>query len=148
MLWGGINQLRFVEEFDLLGDSSVDGLVGNTLVPTRDVGVGLTPCLAVEEHEADGDKPGTEKVSQSDLLTNQEGFAIQVLFYHVNGCLGHVGEHIYSLLVVGTDADQRQIHLHEGDDDFRVKEGHPLQYDGVVLLGLSEKRGLFVLGGN
>ena len=131
LLRGGVGEDRGVDEGNLLSDGSVDGLVGDGLVPAGDSGVLLAPLLVEELLEAAVEEGSAEEISQGDALTNQVGVVGEVLLSSVDGTANLLGDVVDSLLIVGKGAGQE---LDPGADlggDLGVEEGHPSQ-DGSV----------------
>lgn len=76
LLGRNIDQLRLLEELDLLSNGGIDELANNAPTPTGDVAAALAPNLAVE---AECDDTSTEDVGKSKLITNDEAVTVQVL---------------------------------------------------------------------
>lgn len=98
--------------------------------------------------ESAGKDGGGEQISKSKSLADKEGLAQEVLFQNTDNLKGRSLGGINGLLVVCSSTDQRTEPATEVGEDLRVGERHPLQDLSIVLLGLSEKSGLLVLGGN
>jgi hypothetical protein len=63
-------------------------------------GVSFTPCLAVEESDANENGTGLNEISKSRLLANEECSDVQVLLDNVDSCLGYPVVIIDGFLVV------------------------------------------------
>lgn len=113
LLRGHVGELGGVEELELGRNGRVDGLVVDSLVPSRDVRVLLTPLLVEEEFKTTGDNRGGEQVSEGNTLANEVGVVLQVLLNGSNGLCGQLGSIIDVLLVVGVTADQGTVPLAE-----------------------------------
>lgn len=148
LLGGSVGQSGSVQEADLLSDSGEDGLAGDGLEPTGDVGVLLSPVLAVEVLEATGDDTGGEEISEGDALADEVGVAQEVLLNNLDSLSGGLGGVIDVLLVVGGVSEEGAVPRGQGAEDLLVEEGEPLQDGSVVLLSLAKESGLLVLGGN
>lgn len=117
LLGGDVGELGGVEELELGGNSRVDGLVVDGLVPTGDVGVLLAPLLVEEELETAGNDTDGEEVSQRDTLANEVGVVLEVLLNSGDGLGSGLGGVVDGLLVVGVTADQRAVPLAQGGKD-------------------------------
>lgn len=132
-----------------LGEDSLEGvLVDNGVVPPGGGGVGLAPGLVKDSGESTGKEGGSEDIGQGDTLTNKVGVGNEVGLEGRDGLEGSLGGLIDSLLVVVTETQQRAVPGTEQGKDLSVHEGHPAEDGSVVLLGLAEKGGLLVLGGD
>lgn len=98
--------------------------------------------------ESAGKAGGGEQISKSNSLTDKEGLAQEMLFQNTDNLKGYSLGGINRLLVVWRITDQRMEPATEVGEDLGVGERHPLQDLSIVLLGLSEKSSLLVLGGN
>lgn len=148
LLGRSVGQSGSVQEADLLSDSGEDGLAGDSLEPTGDVGVLLSPVLAVEVLEATGDDTGGEEISEGDTLADEVGVAQEVLLNNLDSLGGGLGGVVDVLLVVGGVSEEGAVPRGQGAEDLLVEEGEPLQDGSVVLLSLAKESGLLVLGGN
>lgn len=107
LLGGDVGQGRGVQEGELLGNSSVDGLVDDGLVPTSDSRVLLAPLLVEEVLEATVEEASAEEISEGDALADEVSVVGEVLLSSINGNSNLLGGVIDSLLVVGLGANQR-----------------------------------------
>lgn len=131
------------------GDDGLEGvLVDNSVVPPRGGGVGLAPGLVQDSGESTGKEGGSEDIGQSDTLTNKVGVGSEVSLEGGDGLQGNLGGLIDSLLVVTIQTQQRTVPGTELGENLGVDEGQPAEDGSVILLGLAEKGGLLVLGGN
>lgn len=71
LLGGDVGQLGGVEKGELGGNSRVDGLVVDGLVPTGGVGELLAPLLVEEELEAAGNDANGEEIGEGDAVTER-----------------------------------------------------------------------------
>lgn len=132
-----------------LGEDSLEGvLVDNGVVPPGGGGVGLAPGLVKDSGESAGKEGGTEDIGKGDTLTNKVGVGNEVSLEGRDGLEGSLGGLIDNLLVVAVDTQQRAVPGTELGQNLSVQEGHPAEDGSVVLLGLAEKGGLLVLGGD
>lgn len=122
LLGGDVGQGRGIEEGELLGNSRVDGLVDDGLVPTSDSGVLLAPLLVEEVLEAAVQETSAEEISEGDALANEVGVVGEVLLSSVNGSSSLLGGVIDSLLVVGLGAVQEGSPSTELRGDLGVEE--------------------------
>lgn len=117
-----VGQDRGIEEGKLLGNSRVDGLVDDGLVPTSNSGVLLAPLLVEEVLEATVQETGAEEISEGDALADEVGVVAEVLLSSVNGSASLLGGVIDSLLVVGLGAVQEGNPRTELRGDLGVEE--------------------------
>ena len=131
------------------GDNGLEGvLVDNSVVPPGGGGVGLAPGLVQDSGESTGEEGGSEDISQSDTLTDEVGVGSQVSLEGRDGLQGSLGGLVDSLLVVTIQTQQRTVPGTELGENLGVDEGQPAENGSVILLGLAEKGGLLVLGGD
>lgn len=121
LLGGNIGELRGVEELELGCDSRVDGLVVDSLVPSRDIGVLLAPLLVEEELEATGNDGDSKQISEGDSLADQISVVLQVLLNGGNGLRGQFGGIVDVLLVVGVAADQGTVPLAQRGENLGLR---------------------------
>lgn len=121
-LGGNVGQGRGVQEGELLGNSSVDGLVDDGLVPTSDSGVLLAPLLVEEVLEATVEQASAEEISEGDALADEVGVVGEVLLSGIDGSTSLLGGVIDSLLVVGLGAVQEGNPSTELRGDLGVEE--------------------------
>lgn len=121
LLGSNVGELGGIEEFELGRNSRVNGLVVDGLIPTRDVGVLLTPLLVEEKLEATGDDGGGKQISESDALADEVGVVLEVLLDGGNGLRGQLGSVVNVLLVVGVTADQGTVPLAENRQDLGLE---------------------------
>lgn len=100
------------------------------------------------KHVSAGNDGGGEDVSKRETLSDEEGVVLEVGLENSDGLEGLLLGSVDVLLVVGVTSDQGAEPGTEVGKNLSVGEGHPLQDGSVVLLGLSEKGGLLVLGGD
>lgn len=132
-----------------VGENSLEGvLVDNGGVPAGDSGVGAAPLLVQNGGEGTGEEGSGEDISQGDALTDQVGVGSQVGLKGGNGLQSSLGGIIDDLLVVAVEAEERTVPSTEAGEDLAVGEGHPADNGSIVLLGLTQKGGLLVLGGH
>lgn len=147
LLWWLVGD-GLLNEVKLVGDSGVDGLVVDSLVPTGDVGVVGAPLLVEEELETTGDQANHDDIGKSGTLADEVCVDHEVLLKDVDGTLGALLGVIDGLLVVWVAANEGTEPTTKAGKDLRVAEGHPSEDGSVVLLGLAEESGLLVLGGH
>lgn len=135
-------------ELSLLNNGSVDVLAGDGPEPTGDVGVLRAPLGVPEELETAGEDAGGKDIGEGDALADEVGVDKEVVLEDLDIGSGGLEVVVDALLVVGVTADQRAEGATESGEDLGVGEGHPAEDAGVVLLGLTEKGGLLVLGGD
>lgn len=135
LLGGSVGQDGSVQEGQLLGDGSVDGLVNNGLVPTSNSGVLLAPLLVEEVLEAAVEEASAEEISQGDALANEVGVVSEVLLSSIDSTGNLLGGLIDSLLVVGGGTGQGLDPSTDLGEDLGVEEGHPSE-DGSVASSL------------
>lgn len=134
---------------DGVGDNSLEGgLVNDGVVPSGDSRVLAAPLLVQDSRESAGEQRGSEEVSQSDTVTNKVGVGSQVVLENGNALQRALGGIIDVLLVVVVQAQEGTVPATEVREDLSVGVGQPTQDGGVVLLGLTQKGGLLVLGGH
>lgn len=138
---------------NLLGELGlVDGLevslVNDGVVPAGDGGVGITELLVQNGGKGTGQEGSSEDISESDTLANEVGVGSQVSLKDSDLGDSDLGGLIDGLLVVAIETEERAVPGSEAGDDLAVGEGHPAHDGGIVLLGLAEKSGLLVLGGD
>lgn len=132
-----------------LGEDGLEGvLVDNGVVPPGGGGVGLAPSLVKDSGESAGKEGGTEDIGEGDTLTNKVGVGNEVSLEGRDDLEGSLGGLIDNLLVVAIETQQRAVPGTELGQNLSVQEGHPAEDGSVVLLGLAEKGGLLVLGGD
>ena len=168
LLGGNVSELWCVKQLELLGNSRVDGLVDNSLVPTGGGRVLGAPLLAIEVLETTSNDTSGEKVGKGDTFANEVGVEGQVLLKNGNNLLGTLIGIIDSLLVVRSPADKRSVPVGELGVQLLVEERQPLdnqsvaihlisiwcnriagrEYQNLLLLSLAEEGGLLVLGGD
>lgn len=147
-LLGGVGQSNGLEELDLLSNLREDGLAADSVEPSGDGRVLRAPVLVKEVLEATGGNGSSEEISEGDALADEEGVVKEVLLNNGEVLLGSLDGLVNSLLIVGRVALEGAEPSNEVREDLRVEEGHPLQDGSIVLLGLAEKSGLLVLGGD
>lgn len=131
------------------GEDSLEGvLVDNGVVPPGGGGVGLAPGLVKDSGESTGKEGGSEDIGKGDTLTNKVGVGSEVSLEGRDDLEGALGGLIDSLLVVTIKTQQRAVPGTELRQNLSVHEGHPAKDGSVVLLGLAEKGGLLILGGD
>lgn len=135
LLGGSVGQDGSLQEGELLGDGSVDGLVNNGLVPTSNSGVVNAPLLVEEVLEAAVEEASAEEISQGDALTNEVGVMSEVLLSSINSTGNLLGEVIDSLLVVGGGTGQGLDPSTDLGGDLGVEVGHPSE-DGSIASNL------------
>jgi hypothetical protein len=137
LLWCLILQ-ALVDEGKGPGDSRVDRLVVNSLVPTGEVGVCGTPLLAKDILETAGHDASSEQIGKSDALASQESVVQEVLLNNADGLLGGLGGFINALLVVGVAANKGAEPSADGGQNLAVEERQPLQDGSIAMAILAE----------
>lgn len=139
---------HFVCELDFGADSLEGVLVDDSVEPPDGGGVLTAPLLVKDSTEGAGDESGREDISQRDALTNKVSVGCEVSLEGREGLQGALGGLVDSLLVVGTEAEERTVPSTEFGEDLLVGEGQPTDNGSIVLLGLAEESSLLVLGGD
>jgi hypothetical protein len=135
-------------EDGVLDNGLVDILADDSVEPTGDVGVVGAPLGVPEELETAGCDTGSEKIGEGETLADKVCVNEEVVLEDLGVSLGGLEVVVDALLVVGVTADQRTESTAKTREKVGVGEGHPAEDAGVVLLGLAEKGGLLVLGGD
>ena len=78
-----------------------------------------------------------EEISESHALANKKGVDKEVLLQDVRSFIGSFEGFFNVLLVVRIAANDWSEIIGDVGEHFRVHEGHPSYYRGVVLLGLA-----------
>lgn len=130
-----------------LSCNSLEGWeVGDESVPTGEVGVLGAEVSTEDELVTTAGDGGNEEIGSGDSLTNQEGLGQKVGIQDADELLNISLSGIDVLLVVGILSDEWAEPGTELWQQSGVGEGHPLEDQGVVLLGLAQEGGLLVLG--
>jgi len=137
-----------VDEVQLLGHGAVDLLVVHCLIPPGEAGVLFPPLLVEEELETAADDAGDEDIGEGEALRDEVGVDEEMLFENFHVALGVLLAVVDVLLVVRVTANQGAKPGTESGQALGVGEGHPAEDGGVVLLGLAEQSGLFILRGD
>ena len=135
-----------LNELGLTSDSLVDGLVGDGLIPTSDVGVLLAPGSVKDVLKATDEQRGYHDVGKSDTLADEVSVDEEVVFEDLDGLVGGLCAVLDVLLVVWITSNQRAEPASQATENLGVGKGDPSEDGGVVLLGLTEESGLLVLG--
>lgn len=147
LFWWDILQW-LLDERRLRNNSLENGLVDNGFIPSSSGRVRKAPLLAEDILESAVAETGSEEISQSYTLTNKESVTGKVLLKDIE-CFQSTGRgFLNSLLVVGFLAKDWAEPGTDVWNNFRVGKAHPAKDGGIVLLGLSEKGSLLVLGSN
>jgi hypothetical protein len=142
--WWGILE-TFFDHDGLVDNSLVDRLIGDGLVPSCRIGILGAPLGVEDELEPTGHEAGDKEISKGNALANKEGVDKEMLFKDMDRFEGLLQVVVYGFLVVRVAADQWAEVATEVRENFVIAIGHPAQDGGIVLLGLPEESGLFVL---
>lgn len=148
LLLGGSVLDSLLDLLSLRDDGSENRLAADQVEPAGEVREFLTERLVEDILEATNGQGGDEEIGESDALGDEEGVEEEVRVDDTNGLAGASSSLINVLLVVGHATDQREEPLSNLGEDLGVGERHPAEDLGVIALGLAEKSGLIVLGGD
>lgn len=137
-----------LSEDGILDNSLEDGLVDDGGVPSGGGRVLGAPLLVQEKGESASEETSSEDIGQGQALTDEVGVSGEVSLQHGDVLQGGLGGILDNLLVVGVLADQRAVPATETGEELRVGIRHPAEDGSVVLLGLAQKGGLLILGGD
>lgn len=147
----------------LLGRGVFDGLVdegsfGDSFLPVTLVNNGVEPTgnsdevraelLVKDSGESATDDTGSEDISKGDTLTDEVSVGSEVSLQDFKSSAAGSGVVLYSLLVVGHSANEREVPATKASEEVGVGEGHPAKDGRIVLLGGAQEGGLLVLGGD
>lgn len=132
---------------DGVGDDSLEsGLVDDSVVPSGDGGVLGAPFLVQNSGESTSKEGSSEVIGQGDTLANKVGVGSEVRLEDSDVLQGSLGSFVDILLVVAVQAHERTVPATEARQNLSVDKGQPTEDGSIVLLGLTQEGGLFVLG--
>lgn len=147
LLWWGVDN-GLLNESRLASNSGENFLVGDSLVPTGGVWVLCAPLLVEDKLETASGNTGGVEVGEGEALANEVGVDQEVVLEDLQAVASLLLGILNVFLVVRVLADEWAEPACESGEELGGCERAPLEDRGVVLLGLTEKGGLFVLGGN